>query len=157
MSTERPDWLIDTNVLLYPYDIRYPEKAKRALEVIERLGASRSGAVSAQILSEWFSVVTRKKPHFSLPVADAVDVLLGFVNYWRVYELTGVTVAAGARCVERYRLAPYDACIWATAHMNGVPFILSEDFNAGQVLDGVTFLNPFADGFDLDALGPAVA
>jgi hypothetical protein len=31
--------------------------------------------------------------------------------------------------------------------------ILSEDFNPGAVLDGVSFTNPLHPEFDLDALG----
>lgn len=157
MPSGRPDWLIDTNVLLYPYDSRDPAKAQRAFEVIERLGSAGTAAVSAQVLSEWFAVVTRKKPFFALPVPAAVEVLLGFVNYWRVLDVTGVTVAAAARAVERYQLSPYDAVIWAAAHLHAVPVVLSEDFSHGQTIEGVTFLNPFRDDFDLEQLGPPVA
>ncbi len=156
MPSGSPEWMIDTNVLLYPYDSRDPVKARRALEVLERLGASQNGAVSAQVLSEWFAVVTRKKPFFALPIPEAVEVLLGFLDYWTVWDVTGVTVAAGARAVERFQLAPYDACIWATAHLTGTPYVLSEDFNHGQTIDGVTFVNPFRDDFDVEALGPPI-
>lgn len=154
MASASPDWMIDTNVLLYPYDSRDPQKAARAFAIIERLGNAGTAAVSAQVLTEWFAVVTRKKPFFAVPVPTAVEILLGFLNYWRVFEITPVTVAAAARAVERYQLAPYDACIWATAHLHGVPFVLSEDFSHGQRLEGVTFLNPFREDFDLDRLGP---
>jgi len=32
------------------------------------------------------------------------------------------------------------------------PYVLSEDFSDGRTIDGVTFVNPFAEGFDLEAL-----
>jgi len=34
--------------------------------------------------------------------------------------------------------------LWATARDAGCRVILSEDFQDGQMLEGVTFLNPFA-------------
>jgi hypothetical protein len=35
-----------------------------------------------------------------------------------------------------------------------LPIVLSEDFSAGAVLEGVRFVNPFAGDFDLDAWLP---
>jgi hypothetical protein len=36
--------------------------------------------------------------------------------------------------------------------MNQIPLILSEDFNAGAVIEGVRFDNPFSMDFALDRL-----
>jgi len=48
---------------------------------------------------------------------------------------------------------PYwDAQLWATARLNQVEVLLSEDFQDGRVLGGVRFVNPFAPSFDLAAL-----
>jgi predicted nucleic acid-binding protein len=58
-------------------------------------------------------------------------------------------VLEAVRGVRKHRLAYWDAQIWATARLNQVPLILSEDFSDGQVLKGVRFVNPFAPGFDL--------
>jgi predicted nucleic acid-binding protein len=44
----------------------------------------------------------------------------------------------------------YDAQIWAVARLNQVTTIFSEDFNDGQVVEGVRFVNPFAAGFLLE-------
>jgi hypothetical protein len=35
-----------------------------------------------------------------------------------------------------------------------LPIVLSEDFSAGAVLEGVHFVNPFGGDFDLDAWLP---
>jgi len=58
--------------------------------------------------------------------------------------------AEAGRGVRDYKLAYYDAQIWATAKLNQVPVVFSEDFNDGQVLEGVRFVNPFAMGFNLE-------
>jgi predicted nucleic acid-binding protein len=49
-----------------------------------------------------------------------------------------------------HRLSYYDAHIWAAAHLNQVPVLFSEDFQDGQVLEGVRFINPFAECFDIE-------
>jgi predicted nucleic acid-binding protein len=37
----------------------------------------------------------------------------------------------------------YDAQIWATAKLSGIPAVLSEDFSHASRIEGVLFLNPF--------------
>jgi len=53
--------------------------------------------------------------------------------------------------VRDHQLPYWDAQIWAAARLNQVPIIFSEDFNAGAVLEGVRFVDPFADDFLLSA------
>jgi predicted nucleic acid-binding protein len=48
-----------------------------------------------------------------------------------------------------HSLAYYDAQIWATARLNQIPLIFSEDFQDGQTLEGVRFVNPFSAQFEL--------
>jgi predicted nucleic acid-binding protein len=43
----------------------------------------------------------------------------------------------------------WDSLIWAVAKEGGVPYLLSEDFEDGVVVEGVEFINPFALGFDI--------
>ncbi|MBI4635006.1 MAG: hypothetical protein HY727_01525 [Candidatus Rokubacteria bacterium] len=47
----------------------------------------------------------------------------------------------------------WDAQLWATARLNQVSTILTEDSTHGRVLEGIQYLNPFAPAFDLAALG----
>lgn len=42
--------------------------------------------------------------------------------------------------------------IWAAARLNQIPVVLSEDFASGSTVEGVTFVDPFAEGFRLDSL-----
>jgi predicted nucleic acid-binding protein len=56
------------------------------------------------------------------------------------------------RAVRQYQLAYWDGLIWATAKLNRVPTILSEDFQNGILLEGVRVQNPFAEDFDLAVL-----
>jgi len=39
---------------------------------------------------------------------------------------------------------------WATARLNQVPVVFSEDFRSGSLLEGVRFVNPFLPEFLLE-------
>jgi len=45
--------------------------------------------------------------------------------------------------VRVHRIAFWDAMLWASAQRAGVKYLLTEDFQDGFVLRGVTFVNPF--------------
>jgi predicted nucleic acid-binding protein len=67
-----------------------------------------------------------------------------------VFDVTRFIVLEAARGVREYRLSYYDAQIWATARLNQVPTIFTEDFQSGRHLEGVQFLDPLQSGFDLE-------
>ncbi|MGB9776100.1 MAG: PIN domain-containing protein [Anaerolineae bacterium] len=51
---------LDTNVLVYAYDRSEPEKQQQAIRVLDALVVRGRGAVSTQVLAEFFITVTRK-------------------------------------------------------------------------------------------------
>lgn len=142
---------IDTNVLVYAYDAFSPAKQVRAGEVLTLLAQAGTGCLSCQVLSEFVAVVTKKIPA-PLGIADAHERVANFLRVWRVLDLTGPIVLEACRGVREHRLNYWDALIWASARLNQIPLILSEDFRDNEVLEGVRFLNPFRDEFDLTDL-----
>jgi len=50
--------LLDTNVLVYLYDISTPDKQSQAIATLRRLEEHSAGAVRTQVLSEFFSAAT---------------------------------------------------------------------------------------------------
>ncbi len=138
--------LVDTNVLAYAYDRSEPEKQERALEVLDSLGTRETGVISTQVLAEFFVAVTRKIAT-PLSVPEAYERVENYLRSWTVLDLTGMIVLEAARGVRAYQFNFWDARIWATAHLNQIPIVLSEDFNTDQVTEGVRFVNPFAPDF----------
>ena len=144
-------FLVDTNVLVYAYAPGDQSKASRARACIRRLGDARNGAVSAQVLGEFFVVATRRlRPPLSTPTAEAIVTNLG--RAWPVYDVTGVAVIEAMRAVRQYQFQYWDALIWATAKLNGVPNVLTEDIPSGGLVEGVRFEDPFQAGFELARL-----
>ena len=72
-----------------------------------------------------------------------------WVNIFPVFDLTPMMVFEAARGVQEYQMSYYDAQIWAAARLNQVALLFSEDFQDGQMLEGVRFANPFGTNFDL--------
>lgn len=65
-----------------------------------------------------------------------------------VVELTAPIVLEGCRGTIEHRMAFWDALVWATAKLNQVPYVLTEDAEHGSSVEGVTYLNPFDARFD---------
>jgi predicted nucleic acid-binding protein len=141
--------LIDTNLLIYLFDQNQPDRQSRAIDVLDRLEIMGLGRISVQNLAEFFSVSTRKLAP-ALSPEEALSQVNLFTRTWPVFDLTPLIVMEAGRGVRDYQMSYYDAQIWATARLNQIPTIFSEDFNVGATLEGVQFVNPFALEFALD-------
>ena len=83
--------------------------------------------------------------------AAQVDRLL---QAWPVLDITPLVIGEAVRGVRVHRLPYWDAQLWATARLNQTPVIFSEDFSAGTVLEGIRFVNPFTEDFDVEMWAP---
>lgn len=144
-------FLVDTNVLVYAYDQTDGTKRDRARTVLERLGGHQGGVLTTQVLGEFFRVVTQKIPSPLTPM-EAGRSVTNYVRSWPVYPVTVAMVLEAVRNVQRHQLAYWDALILAGAKLHNIPYVLTEDFSHGALLEGVRFLNPFAAAFDLALL-----
>ena len=71
---------------------------------------------------------------------------------FRVLPVTETVVLEAIRGVRRYRFAYWDAQIWAVARMHQIPLVFTEDFAIGSTIEGVHFVNPFAEDFHLETV-----
>lgn len=143
-----PSILVDTNVLVYMLDARDMRRQERAIEVLVYLEENERGALSAQSLSEFASAALKK-------LGFSPNDVIAYVDAWRnafpVFNLSPQIVLEATRGVRDHQLSYYDAQIWASAKLNQMTVIFSEDFQGGQTLEGVRFVNPFADEFVAEA------
>jgi predicted nucleic acid-binding protein len=140
--------LIDTNILVYAHQPSETTKYDRALQIVETLAENGSGRLSAQILGEFLNATTRgRRPILS--VRDALRQATELADAFPLFDLTGLIVLEAGRGVREHQLSYFDAQIWATARLNQVPAIFTEDFTHGRRLEGVQFLNPLLASFDL--------
>lgn len=144
-------FLVDTNVLAYAYDVRDSERQRRAAECLRTLAQKRQGAMTVQVLGEFFWVATRRL-HPPLTAAEAERSMTNYARSWPVFPITAQAVLEAVRGVQRYHFAYWDALIWATAKLNNVLTILTEDEPSSPLIEGVRFVDPFGATFDLNQL-----
>lgn len=144
------DVLIDTNVLVYAYDRSEGRKRIQADTVLERVQAN--ACLSTQILGEFFITVTRKIPT-PLPVERAELSVSNYIQSWTVFPVTPSVTIEAIRGVRDHALPFFDSLVWAVAHLNQVPIILTEDGQHDRIIEGVRYQNPFHADFDLASIG----
>jgi predicted nucleic acid-binding protein len=144
--------LVDTNVLLYAYDQGEPVKQSQAAVVLDRLASMRLGVLTPQVLAEFFVKATRKLQR-PLTLEQAYERIQNYLLSWEILDLSGSIILEAVRGVRTYQMAYWDAQIWASARLHQIPLIFTEDFNLGAVIEGVRFVNPFEEGFNLEREG----
>ncbi|MEK7866684.1 MAG: PIN domain-containing protein [Planctomycetota bacterium] len=74
---------VDTNVLVYAHDQTDPTKNARAQGVLLDLWATRRGTTSAQVLLEFFTVISRKVAR-PIPPSEARTLVSLYLRGWPV-------------------------------------------------------------------------
>ncbi len=145
--------LLDTNVLVYAHDPNEAVKSPQAEAVLNQILAAGRPLLTTQVLSEFYWTVTRK---IASPLSHDEAVLE--IN--RLYVLARV-VAVDWKVIEKalealaaYQMPLWDAQIFAAARLHGATCVLSEDGQHRQIIEGVTYLNPFAADFSIGEVLP---
>ena len=135
------DLFLDTNILVYAAtcDEHQTLKKGRALDII----CSESFALSAQVIQEFYVVVTRKlgTPLSSVQALEWIDQLSEFP----CVSVDSSLVKTGAKLSDRYKMSYWDGAIIAAAQIAGATRLHSEDLNHGQKYGTVMVENPFLD------------
>ncbi|MDR1151003.1 MAG: PIN domain-containing protein [Bifidobacteriaceae bacterium] len=130
----------DSNVLVYLFDQANQVKREAATAALN----GYAPVVSAQVLSEFYWVTTRKLPHPLAP-AMAQEAVTEFANF-EVVPLDSALVGRAIETSQRCQLSYWDALIVEAAASAGCEELLTEDLAAGARLRGVRVVNPFAGG-----------
>ncbi len=144
--------LVDTNVLVYRFDRRFPEKQRVATELLRAGAAEGTIYLPHQAIVEFVVAVTRPigggesllEPHDAR--REAEELLSQFDVLFPDEELLRVALRGAAA----YRLSWFDAHMWAYAERFGLAELLSEDFQHGRLYGTVQVVNPF-DGAAVQA------
>src|SRR5689334_19381896 len=132
---------VDTNVLIYAHDVDAGTKHETAKLVLRNLWDQRAGALSAQVLQEFYVNVTRKIAT-PLPKPSARAVVDGYA-VWCI-DTTTADISAAFRIEDEAGIGFWDALIIAAARKGGAARVLSEALNPGQTIAGVRIENPFS-------------
>jgi|SRR5947209_6470695 len=130
---------VDTNVLIYALDEADLKKQQAARVWRAELWKSRRGRISFQVLQEFYAKVTQKWPSARQEARSEVRDLLA----WRPVAVDEEILEHGWKIQDRYHLSFWDALIVAAAKSAACRYLLTEDLQADQDLDGLLVVNPF--------------
>ncbi|WP_157017027.1 PIN domain-containing protein [Mesorhizobium xinjiangense] len=130
---------IDSTTLLYTLDSKEPKKRLKAAIWLTAL--AEHGITNLQVLNEVTNVLTKKRARF-----DDIDVSARVDNFssFGKRPLTWHEVLHARRLHERHGYAWWDCLLLASALDLGCELFLSEDLQDGQVIEGLTIVDPFA-------------
>lgn len=137
--------LADTNVLVYRYDWRYPEKQQRASDLLRRGARDGSILLAHQAMVEFVAAASRSAAG-GLPLLEPAEaretvelVLAEFEVLYPDEELLRIALRGAAA----FRLSWYDAHMWAYAERFGLETLYSEDFQHRRLYGMVEAVDPF--------------
>lgn len=131
---------LDTNILLYAISHHPEETEKRALA--DALLNQDDGALSVQVLQEFYVQATRPSRKGRLPHDIAAGLIRGWTRF-PVQETTMPVVEAALEIKAAHGFSYWDSAIIAAARALGCRRLYSEDMSHGREVVGVTIVNPF--------------
>ena len=132
---------IDTNIIIYAYDVTAGKKHKTAGNILADLWNSGLGVISTQVLQEFFVNVVQKIPK-PIDKQQAREIVRDFLK-WHVVVNTGDSIVEAIDICLKFGYSFWDSMIIEAAIKGGAAVIVSEDLQDGQVVSGVTIINPF--------------
>jgi predicted nucleic acid-binding protein len=136
--------LVDTNILVYRFDSRFPEKRRIATEILRRGIAEDSVRLPHQAIVEFIAAVTRPIRGYSiLKQTDALREGEEFLKQFPVLYPNEAILRDAIRGCAAYQLNWFDAHLWAYAEHYGLPELLTEDLQHDRLYGTVRVVNPF--------------
>jgi predicted nucleic acid-binding protein len=129
----------DSNVLIYARDSTEAAKQRRASLWVDYLWEERAGRLSYQVLIECYSVLTRRRGM----AADQARIYIESFLLWQPVVIDAGILARAWLTQDRFSLNWFDCLIVAAARLSECDFLLTEDLQHGQDLDGIVAINPF--------------
>lgn len=137
--------LVDTNVLVYSVDSRFPEKRRIATALLRKGIQEDNIRLPHQAIVEFFSAVSRPLPSGGslLSPEEARRETEEFLLQFTILYPNDSIVRTALRATAAYRLSWFDAHLWAYADYYGLSELISEDFQDGRLYGTVRTVNPF--------------
>jgi predicted nucleic acid-binding protein len=142
--------LIDTNILVYRFDARFPDKQRIAAEILRTSIADGTAYLAHQAVIEFVAVVTRQAGG-AAPLLEPLDALREAEELLIEFEVLfpdDELVRIALRGAAAYQLSCFDAHMWAYAERYGLEELWSEDFQHGRIYGTVQVVNPFIERED---------
>jgi len=130
---------VDTNVFICAVDQADLKKQLAAQAWRAWLWETNRGRISFQVLQEFYVNAIKKQPSAQVEIRKEISDLMA----WRPIALDASIITRGWKIEDRYGISFWDSLIVAAARVSGCRYLLTEDLQRGQELDGVMVVNPF--------------
>ena len=138
--------LIDTNVLVYRFDPRFPKKQEIATDILRSAIESDNARIPHQAVIEFIAATTRGGPDGRLlGVAEALREAEDVLAQYPVLYPNDAVLRTALRGFAAYGMSWFDAHLWAYAEVYGLAEIISEDFQHGRMYGSVMARDPFIE------------
>ena len=135
-------FFLDTNILIYSFDGRSPEKQLLARVLLRHALQTQRGVISSQVVQEFLNAAFKKlNPPMTVEESQGYlqAVLLPLCRHFPSHAFYGFALRLKAQT--GYSL--YDALVLAAAIENDCKVFLTEDLQHGRVIAGLQIVNPF--------------
>jgi predicted nucleic acid-binding protein len=143
MNYTKGKFFVDTNLLVYAYDSSAGEKWKTSLDVLSLLWIHRTGVLSTQVIQELFVSLTQKVRNPILP--ETAKEIISDLLRWPLVVNDGGNILRAVDLQIKYHFSFWDSLILQAAMTSNSEFLLSDDFQDGQVIESITIVNPFLE------------
>jgi len=130
---------VDTNVLIYAVDQADLQKQQAAQAWRQWLWETNRGRISLQVLQEFYVNAIKKQLSAQAEIRKEIEDLMT----WQPIPLDASVIARAWKIEDRYRISFWDSLIIAAARVADCRYLLTEDLQRGQELDGVMIVDPF--------------
>lgn len=138
------DRIIDTNILVYAYDISEGEKHSASRDLLTQIWKEGGGVVCLQNLMEFLVVITSKVER-PIKVIEAGAIIEDFLKSerWKIIDRDADTFLKAVNLVSEYGIHLWDAVIVACMKENDIKEIVTENKKDFEKVPGIRVTVPF--------------
>jgi predicted nucleic acid-binding protein len=130
---------VDSNILIYAHAKDAGERHARSEALITRLADEGAGALSVQVLCEFYSIATKKLRMRE----EYVEQVIRNLAFWNIHRPGHSDILQAISLQRRHKLSWWDALVINSAIECGADILWSEDLQAGRRFGEMTIRNPF--------------
>ena len=130
---------LDSNILVYLFSTTEVVKSEQINTIIQTYSDKNQLVWSTQVIQEFYAVMSRK---YNVPSLQIKKILDTFSHLECV--VNDVAIIKNAIDIQVInQLSFWDSLIISSAKTSKCTYLLSEDLNAGQRIEGIQVVNPF--------------
>ena len=131
---------VDTNILVYAFGAGLEPRHAASRELLREVTARDTLRLSTQVLQELYATLVRQQ----IAPAAALSRIEQLAR-WPVFSPQFSDVRGACLLSQSARISYWDAMVVIAAGRMGATYLITEDLNHGQTIEGVRIVNPFRE------------